>query len=52
MSKPYVVPKARTEWWLNKINGNIANDAKATKALKKKGGRLLIYYLSCIFSES
>jgi DNA mismatch endonuclease (patch repair protein) len=24
--KYYVVPKTRTEWWLNKINGNIAND--------------------------
>jgi DNA mismatch endonuclease (patch repair protein) len=34
-SKYYVVPKSRTEWWLNKINGNIANDEKAMKALKK-----------------
>ena len=41
--KYFVVPKTRTEWWLNKINGNIANDAKAIKALKKKAGRLLIY---------
>ncbi len=24
--KYYVVPKTRTESWLNKINGNIAND--------------------------
>ncbi len=29
--KYYVVPKTRTEWWLNKINGNIAKDKKATK---------------------
>jgi G:T-mismatch repair DNA endonuclease (very short patch repair protein) len=29
-------PKARTEWWLNKINGNIANDGKAIKALKER----------------
>ena len=33
--KYYVVPKTNTDWWLNKINGNIANDAKAVKALKK-----------------
>jgi DNA mismatch endonuclease, patch repair protein len=33
----YVVPKTRTEWWLNKINTNIANDTKASKALKKAG---------------
>ncbi len=26
--KYYVVPKTKTEWWLNKINGNIASDDK------------------------
>ncbi len=39
--KYYVVPKTRIEWWLNKINGNIANDKKATKALKKKGWKII-----------
>ena len=39
--KYFVVPKTRTEWWLNKINGNIANDAKATKALKKEGSKII-----------
>ena len=34
--KYFVVPKTRTEWWLNKINGNIANDVKPLKALRKK----------------
>ncbi|RYZ18801.1 MAG: DNA mismatch endonuclease Vsr, partial [Chitinophagaceae bacterium] len=24
----YVVPKTRTDWWLNKINRNIQNDKK------------------------
>jgi DNA mismatch endonuclease, patch repair protein len=37
----YVVPKTRTEWWLNKINTNIANDFKAAKALKKEGWRII-----------
>lgn len=44
--KYFVVPKTRTEWWLNKINGNIANDAKAAKALKK-GGWKVIYFWEC-----
>jgi len=35
--KYYVVPKTRTEWWLNKINTNKANDKKAIKAIKKEG---------------
>jgi len=39
--KYYSVPKTRTEWWLNKINGNIVNDKKAVKALKKEGWRVL-----------
>ena len=26
--KYFVVPKTRTDWWLNKINGNISNDTK------------------------
>ena len=33
--KYFVMPKTRTEWWLNKINTNKANDTKAIKALKK-----------------
>ena len=39
--KYFVVPKTRTEWWLNKINGNIANDAKAAKALKKEAWKII-----------
>ena len=44
--KYYVVPKTRTEWWLNKINGNIANDIKAIKALKKEGWKIIMLW-SC-----
>lgn len=39
--KYYVVPKTRTEWWLQKINGNIANDEKVVKALKKDGWKII-----------
>jgi len=31
--KYYVIPKTRTEWWLNKINKNRDNDAKAVARL-------------------
>lgn len=40
----YVVPKTRTEWWLNKINGNRANDEKAIKALKREGWQVIILW--------
>jgi len=39
--KYYVVPKTNTDWWLNKINGNITNDDKAVKALKKDGWKII-----------
>jgi len=39
--KYYVVPKTKTEWWLNKIGTNQANDTKAVKALKKDGWKVL-----------
>ena len=32
--KYFVVPKTRTEWWLNKINGNVDNDKKAFTSLQ------------------
>ena len=37
----YVVPKTNTEWWLNKINGNIAKDRKAIALLKKDGWKII-----------
>lgn len=39
--KYYVVPKTKTEWWLNKINGNIANDEKAMAALINAGWKII-----------
>jgi DNA mismatch endonuclease, patch repair protein len=39
--KYYVIPKTKTDWWLNKINGNIINDGKAIKALKKNGWKII-----------
>jgi DNA mismatch endonuclease, patch repair protein len=37
----YVVPKTKTQWWLNKINSNTANDEKAIKALKNQGWKVI-----------
>jgi DNA mismatch endonuclease (patch repair protein) len=39
--KFFVVPKTRTDWWLNKINGNIVNDTKANKELRKAGWKII-----------
>jgi len=39
--KYFVVPKTRTDWWMNKINGNIDNDTKATKALRKDAWKII-----------
>ncbi len=44
--KYYVVPKTNTDWWLNKINTNKANDARTIKALKKDGWKI-IYVWEC-----
>jgi len=35
--KYYVVPKTRTEWWLNKLGTNVANDVYAEKLLRSQG---------------
>ncbi len=40
----YVIPKTRTEWWLNKINGNIKKDADSVVLLQQKGWRVIIIW--------
>lgn len=39
--KYYVVPKTRTEWWLNKINGNIKKDAESVNLLEQEGWKVI-----------
>lgn len=39
--KYYKVPQTRTQWWQDKIGRNKANDAKAVKALKKEGWKVI-----------
>ena len=37
----FVVPKTRTEWWLNKIQVNATNDARAENTLKADGWNII-----------
>jgi DNA mismatch endonuclease (patch repair protein) len=37
----FVVPKTRTDWWLAKINGNVANDKRQITALRKLGWKVI-----------
>lgn len=37
----YVIPKTRTEWWLNKINTNISNDLKNRLKLEDLNWRII-----------
>jgi DNA mismatch endonuclease (patch repair protein) len=42
--KYYVVPKTRTEWWLEKIGRNRENDKKAVTTLKKAGWKVIVIW--------
>lgn len=35
------IPKTKTEWWQNKINGNIENDKKKITFLKKNDWKII-----------
>lgn len=39
--KYFVVPKTRTEFWINKIEGNKIRDLKNTKILKEEGYKII-----------
>jgi DNA mismatch endonuclease (patch repair protein) len=39
--KYFNLPKTRKDWWENKLNTNVLNDAKAIKALKKDGWKII-----------
>lgn len=42
--KYFVVPKTRTEWWLNKINGNKRKDEESIRDLKNKGWDIIVVW--------
>lgn len=37
----FVVPKTKTEWWLNKINGNKRNDVTNVRKLHEKEWKVI-----------
>lgn len=40
----YKVPKTRTEWWLDKIEGNITRNLHHIKKLKEMGWRVIVIW--------
>lgn len=42
--KYYVVPKTRTKWWVNKINGNQQRDIRNVRELKGKGYKVITVF--------
>ena len=41
MCKYFVTPKTNTDFWLNKINGNISRDVLVKKGLKKEKWKVI-----------
>jgi len=42
--KYFVVPKTRTDWWLNKINGNTVNDKRKIRLLRNDKWRVIVLW--------
>jgi len=42
--KHFSVPKTRTEWWLNKIIGNISKDTRNLETLTREGWSVLVIW--------
>lgn len=42
--KYYVVPKTKTEWWLNKINGNMKKDTDSIARLQQLGWKVIVVW--------
>jgi DNA mismatch endonuclease (patch repair protein) len=40
----FVVPKTRTEWWLEKISSNIERDTKVEEFLKANGWKVIVIF--------
>jgi DNA mismatch endonuclease (patch repair protein) len=39
--KYFVIPKTRTDWWLNKINSNKSRDKRNARELRKSGWKII-----------
>ncbi len=49
--KYFVVPQTRTEWWLNKINGNKENDNKCKTVLETAGWQVISIFECQLIKE-
>jgi DNA mismatch endonuclease, patch repair protein len=50
--KYYVVPKTRTEWWINKINSNIVSDNRNINNLSNLNWRIISIWECDLKSKS
>lgn len=50
--KYFVVPKTRTEWWLDKINNTKERDYNKAVQIKKLGWRILVIWECELRSEA
>ena len=42
--KYFTIPKTKSEWWENKINGNIKNDVAVIDSLKYLGWKIILIW--------
>lgn len=42
--KYFVIPKTRTDWWINKISINTLHDIKSIRYLKKQGWKVIAVF--------
>lgn len=42
--KYFVIPKTRTEFWLNKINGNVNNDKRKVRVLRNNNWKVIVLW--------
>lgn len=42
--KDAVIPKTRTDWWLEKLNGNVERDKRNTGILKAAGWKIITIF--------
>ena len=42
--KESTIPKTRTEWWLNKLNGNVVRDKEKQRVLEEMGWKVIVVW--------
>lgn len=47
----FVIPKTRSEWWINKIDGNVSRDVRNISKLRESGWRVIVIWECELKSE-